>query len=62
MAKPGKIEATDRPLTREERLSVGRAHFDAAGWKDGSCSPWEPNDREHFARAYAEITRPFGGR
>lgn len=62
MAKHGNIEATDRPLTREERLEIGRANFDANGWTEQAVSPWRPGNREEYARAYAAISRPFGGR
>ena len=62
MAKPGKIDANDRTLSREERLDVGRAHFDANGWTEKAMSPWRPGNREEYARAYADISRPFGGR
>lgn len=57
MANHGKIEATDRPLTREERRAVGRAHFDT-----GATRITNPLQRENFAAAFAEITRPFGSR
>lgn len=49
------IAATRAKLTQD-----GRDHFNASGWIDGSGSPWEPNDREHFARAYAAIAMPLG--
>lgn len=62
MAKHQPLETNDRPLTREERLEIGRAHFDANGWTEKAVSPWRPGNREEYARAYADISRPFGGR
>lgn len=53
---------TDWHATRDALLTEGRDHFDRNGWIDGSRSPWEPNDREHFARQFAAIAMPLGMR
>lgn len=52
------IEATAKP-TRGERIAAllpeGRRLFDEAGYVDGVMNPWQPSNREAYARAYAEI-------
>ncbi|WP_343518123.1 hypothetical protein [Sphingomonas sp.] len=39
-------------------LDAGRAHFDVAGYREAPFNPWQPSDREAFARAYALIAAP----
>ncbi|WP_447724576.1 hypothetical protein [Sphingomonas koreensis] len=63
MAKPGKIEANDKPLTPAERRAVGEAHFETSVFNvPGRTAEVHAGVRDNFGRAYAEITRPFGGR
>lgn len=58
-----KITATDRELTRSERRMLGRAEFDAAQiTREGQLGLVHASARDRFADAFAEITRPFGGR
>lgn len=57
------IHPTDRELTRAERRMLGRAEFDTAQTtRDGVAGLIHPSARDRFADAFAEITRPFGGR
>lgn len=63
MANHGKITSTDRELTRTERRMLGRAEFDAAqATRSGTAGMMHASGRDRFADAFAEITRPFGGR
>lgn len=63
MAKHGNIEATARPLTREERQAIGEAHFETSVFNVPGRTPEEQTGyRKHFGRQFAELTRPFGGR
>lgn len=52
------VQITPTPIAAksefEAQLAIGRAGFDAAGHRNDG-SPWRPSNREHYARAFAQI-------